>query len=144
MHRPPRPPGAPVLDSVLIGRIVLVGVLMLAGSFGLFLLTLERGGSMAEARTLAMNVFVAIEIVYLFSCRSLHLPLTQVAPFSNLWVWAGVGLQLALQMAITYWPPMNTAFATAPISPLAWAEIATIAAVSLAIVEFAKRSVAAK
>jgi cation-transporting ATPase F len=139
MRRPPRPPGAPVLDGVLIGRIVLVGVLMLAGSFGLFLLALERGQEMAEARTVAMNVFVAIEIVYLFSCRSLRLPLNAVPLFSNPWIWAGVGLQLALQMAITYWPPMNIAFATAPIDVRAWVEIAFIAGLSMLSIELFKR-----
>jgi magnesium-transporting ATPase (P-type) len=139
MHRPPRPPGSPVLDGVLIGRIVLVGILMLAGSFGMFLLAVERGQTIAEARTIAMNVFVAIEIVYLFNCRSLRLPVTAVAAFSNPWVWAGAGLQLLLQMAITYWGPLNAAFATAPISPRAWGEIAVIALVAMGIIELEKR-----
>ena len=139
MHRPPRPPGSPVLDGVLIGRIVLVGILMLAGSFGMFLLAVERGLPLPEARTIAMNVFVAIEIVYLFNCRSLRLPVTAVAAFSNPWVWAGAGLQLALQMAITYWAPLNAAFATAPISPRAWGEITVIALVAMCIIELEKR-----
>ena len=139
MHRPPRPPAAPVLDGVLIGRIVLVGVLMLAGSFGMFLLALDRGQPMAEARTIAMNVFVAIEMVYLFNCRSLRLPLTAVAPFSNPWVWAGAGVQLALQLAITYWSPMNLAFSTAPIDARAWGEITAIALVAMGIIEMEKR-----
>ena len=139
MRRPPRPPGAPVLDAVLIGRIVLVGVLMLAGSFGMFLLALDRGQTMAEARTIAMNIFVAIEIVYLFSCRSLRLPVTAINLFSNPWVWAGAGLQLALQMAITYWAPMNLAFSTAPIPLQAWGEITAIALVAMLVIEFEKR-----
>jgi len=139
MHRPPRPPGAPVLDAVLIERVVLVGILMLAGSFGMFMLALDRGQSMAEARTIAMNVFVAIEIVYLFNCRSLRLPVTAVDAFSNPWIWAGVGLQLALQMAITYWAPMNTAFSTAPIDARAWGEIVAIALLAMVVIEFEKR-----
>jgi magnesium-transporting ATPase (P-type) len=139
MHRPPRPPGAPVLDGVLIGRVILVGVLMLAGSFGMFLLALDRGQGMAEARTIAMNVFVAIEIVYLFSCRSLRLPVTAVAAFSNPWVWAGAGLQLLLQLAITYWAPLNAAFATAPIDARAWGEIALIALAAMMVIEVEKR-----
>jgi magnesium-transporting ATPase (P-type) len=139
MRRPPRPPGSRVLDAVLIERIVLVGILMLAGSFGMFLLALERGQAMAEARTIAMNVFVAIEIAYLFNCRSLRLPVTAVAAFSNPWVWAGAGLQLLLQLAITYWGPMNLAFSTAPIDARAWSEIAAIALVATVIIELEKR-----
>ena len=138
MRRPPRPPAAPVLDAVLIERVVLVGILMLAGSFGMFLLALGRGLAMAEARTIAMNVFVAIEIAYLFNCRSLRLPVTAVAAFSNPWAWAGAGLQLALQLAITYWAPLNAAFATAPIDGRAWAEIAAIALLAMGIIEFEK------
>jgi len=139
MRRPPRPPGARVLDTVLVERIVLVGLLMLAGSFGMFLLALDRGQGMAEARTIAMNVFVAIEIVYLFSCRSLRLPVTAINLFSNPWVWAGAGLQLALQMAITYWAPMNLAFSTAPIPLQAWGEISAIALVAMLVIEIEKR-----
>ncbi|MBL8478529.1 MAG: HAD-IC family P-type ATPase, partial [Sterolibacteriaceae bacterium] len=139
MHRPPRPPAAPVLDGVLVGRIVLVGVLMLAGSFGMFLLALERGQDMAQARTIAMNVFVAIEVVYLFSCRSLRLPVTAINAFSNPWVWAGAGLQILLQLAITYWAPLNVAFATTAIDARAWGEIAAIALAAMLVIEIEKR-----
>jgi hypothetical protein len=55
----------------LVWRIVLVSLLLLAGSFGIFLRELERGQSLAEARTVAINVFVVVEAMYLFNCRSL-------------------------------------------------------------------------
>jgi magnesium-transporting ATPase (P-type) len=135
MHRPPRPPAAPILDRVLIGRIVLVGLLMLAGSFGLFLLALERGQSLAEARSIAVNVFVMIELVYLFNCRSLARPLWRVAPFSNLWVWGGAASMLLLQLAFTYLPVFQQLFGTAPIGAQAWLEIAVVAVVALLVIE---------
>jgi magnesium-transporting ATPase (P-type) len=138
MRRPPRPPAAPILDGVLIGRVVLVGVLMLAGSFGLFLLALERGASLAEARSIAVNVFVAIEIVYLFNCRSLVRPVWAVAPFSNLWVWGGAGAMVVLQLAFTYLPVFQRVFGTAAIGLAAWGEIGAVALAALLINEAEK------
>jgi magnesium-transporting ATPase (P-type) len=138
MRRPPRPPAAPILDGVLVGRVVLVGILMLAGSFGLFLLALERGQSLAEARSIAVNVFVAIEIVYLFNCRSLVRPVWTVAPFSNPWVWGGAGAMVVLQAMFTYLPVFQQIFGTAAIGLRAWAEIAAVALAALLINEAEK------
>ncbi len=120
MRRPPRPPSAPILDRALVWRIVLVGVLLLLGSFGLFLLELDRGGTLAEARTVAANVFVMVELTYLFNCRSLTRSMFTVGLFSNRWVWVGAGIMLALQLAFTYLPLFNTLFGTAPIDARAW------------------------
>ncbi|MDP2794846.1 MAG: HAD-IC family P-type ATPase [Sulfurisoma sp.] len=139
MRRPPRPPALPILDGVLIERIVLVGALMLVGAFGLFLLALDAGRTMAEARTVAVNVFVAIEIVYLFNCRSLRKSLFALAPFSNPWVWWGAGAMAALQSAFTYWAPLNAAFATAPIGVSDWGNIAIVAVAAFFIIEGEKR-----
>jgi len=144
MRRPPRPPGASILDHRLVTRVLLVGALMLAASFGLFELTLARGQSLEVARTVAVNVFVAMEIAYLFNCRSLHLPITKMAAFSNPWIWWGVGLMLTLQLALTYWLPLATLFGTAPIGVRAWGEISVVALIVIIIVELEKRWLAAK
>jgi magnesium-transporting ATPase (P-type) len=134
MGRAPRPPGTPILDRVLVWRIVLVGMLLLIGAFGLFLLELERGGSLAEARTVAVNVFVMVELVYLFNCRSLTRSLLSVGPFSNRWVWAGVASMLGLQLVFTNLPLCNVVFQTAPIDARAWLGIVAFALASGAIV----------
>jgi magnesium-transporting ATPase (P-type) len=139
MQRPPRPPSAAVLDAALMGRTVLVGVLMLAGSFGLFQRALAEGRSLAEARTVAVNVFVMIESFYLFNCRSLTRPIWQLGWFSNPWVWAGIGATLALQALLTYLPTLQAPFGTAAIGPLDWLMIVGCGAIGMAVVGVEKR-----
>jgi magnesium-transporting ATPase (P-type) len=123
MNRPPRRLATPVLDGALIRRIVLVSVLLLGGAFGLFLRELEQGHSLAEARTVAVNVFVLVEMLYLFNCRSLTRPFWQIGVFSNPWFWGGLATMAALQLLLTYWPPLNAIFQTAPIGLAEWGEI---------------------
>jgi magnesium-transporting ATPase (P-type) len=134
MGRPPRPPATPVLDRALVSRIVLVGVLMLAGAFGLFQLATHQGRSLAEARTIAVNVFVMMEIAYLFNCRSLTQPFWRLGWFSNPWVWAGAGAMLALQLAFTYLPLFQKLFGTAAIGAIDWIPILLCGGAAMAMV----------
>ncbi|MBI5234913.1 MAG: cation-transporting P-type ATPase [Deltaproteobacteria bacterium] len=134
MTRPPRSPKAPILTRELIWRIFSVSALMLIGSFGLFRWELMRGASIAEARTVAVNVFVMVEIFYLFNCRSLTKSVLDIGLFSNPWVWAGVGGMLVLQALYTYLPAMNLMFHSAPISLEAWARILAVATIAFLVV----------
>ncbi|NLF52803.1 MAG: HAD-IC family P-type ATPase [Thauera phenolivorans] len=138
MRRPPRPPAAPILDRGLMLRILLVSLLMLGGAFGLFELAVHQDRTLEEARTLATNVFVAIETAYLFSCRSLDRAPWALDGFGNPWVWAGSLAMLALQIGFTYLPWANRIFQTTPLGAADWAMIAAIAASSFLIVEFQK------
>jgi len=138
MRRAPRRLETPVLDAALIRRIVLVSILLLAGSFGLFLWELEQGHSLPEARTVAVNVFVMVEMLYLFNCRSLSRSFWSLGLFSNLWVWAGVGSMALLQLLLTYWPPLNRVFQTAPIGWQAWGEIFAVAIASSLLIGLEK------
>ena len=120
MQRPPRPPDSQIITGQLVLRIVVVGALMLVGSFGLFTAALDSGASAAEARTLAVNAFIAMEIGYLFNCRSLHGSVWSVGWFSNRWIWVGIGSMLILQAGFTYLPAMNSIFGSAPLAITAW------------------------
>jgi magnesium-transporting ATPase (P-type) len=139
MRRPPRSPAAPILDRPLLARIVLVSVLLLVGAYGLFLLELRQGHSLAEARTVAVNVFVVVEMFYLFNCRSLTRSFVAVGIFSNPWVWVGSGLMLLLQLLLTYLPVMNRLFGTAPIGLAEWASIFLFGWLASLIVGIEKR-----
>ncbi len=139
MNRPPRRLATPVLDGALIRRIVLVSLLLLGGAFGLFLRELEQGHTLAEARTVAVNVFVLVEMLYLFNCRSLTRPFWQVGLFTNPWFWGGLAAMAVLQLLLTYWPPLNAAFHTAPIGLAEWGEIFAFAWLCALIVGVEKR-----
>ena len=139
MHRPPREPAAPILDARLVIRIVVVSVLMLTASFGLFLWHRDAGATLPEARTVAMNVFVMIETIYLLNCRSLTGSFWQVGAFSNRWVWIGMATMIVLQLAMTYLPIAHRVFDTAPIGWLAWGQIMVAAFFASAVVALEKR-----
>ncbi|MGK0395189.1 MAG: Ca2+-transporting ATPase [Candidatus Azotimanducaceae bacterium] len=120
MTRPPQPPGTAFLDGALLFRIALVSVLLCIGAFGLFEYELSVGSSDAEARTVAVAVFVIGEAFYLLNCRSLKLSFVEVGLWSNPWIWAGISGMAVLQLAFTYVPLMNIMFQTAPIGLDSW------------------------
>ncbi len=138
MRRPPRDPQMPLLTGELMGRIGLVGVILLIGAFGSFEWALNQGLSDDAARTVAVNVFVMVELFYLFNCRSLTKSMFQLGLWSNRWIVGGVSTMIALQLAFTYVPLMNRIFHSAPIGFDAWWRILLTAVVAYAVVGLEK------
>ncbi|MFD1659908.1 cation-transporting P-type ATPase [Streptomyces caeni] len=134
MQRPPRDPARPLLTGALVSRILLVSVLLVAGSWWLFAWERDTGAELAEARTAAVNLFVAVELLYLFSCRSLTRAVWRIGLLSNRWIIGGVLTQAAGQLALTYVPAMNRLFHTAPITGQAWLRVLGIAVLAALVV----------
>ena len=146
MLRKPRDPHEPILTRTLIERIFLVGIILLAGAFGLFWWFLQQGlaagktepHALAEARTVATNFFVFVQLFYMFNCRSLTKSILEVGLFSNPWIWLGGVLMIALQMGYTYLPVMNRLFDSAPIGCVPWIWIVGLALLGSVIVGLEK------
>jgi cation-transporting ATPase F len=119
MSRPPRPVNAPILDRALIIRTALVSAAMGAAAFGLFEYAEHEGLTLAQARTIAVNTIVIVDVGYLFACRSLRWPQWRIGFFSNWWVWGGAFAMLVVQLAFTELGIMNRLFHTEPL-PLKW------------------------
>ncbi len=134
MLRPPRDPRQPLLTRALVTRIVLVAGVMLLGAFWMFERELAVGGSVAQARTVAVNIFVMVEVFYLFNCRSLERSMFQLGVFTNRALTAGVAGMLLLQAAYTYLPAMNIAFQSAPIGWKEWGWIIVFSLLAYAVV----------
>ena len=88
----PYGPKTPIMTRPLMLRVGLVSLLMLAGTFGLFVWEQAvRGASISEARTIAVNVVVMVLVFYLFNCRSLTRSMLTLGVFSNPWILYGAG-----------------------------------------------------
>jgi cation-transporting P-type ATPase F len=140
MLRPPRDPTKPLLTGALIIRILLVSALLVGGTWWLYEWETRSGASIAEARTAALNLFVAVEAFYLFSCRSFTRSPWRIGMLSNRWIVGGVTVQAIGQLALTYLPVMNNAFQTAPISLDVWVRIFALATLASIVVAIDKRA----
>jgi len=138
MTRRPRDPESAILTKALIRRIFLVGLMLFAGSFGLFEWELYRGASISTARTAAVNVLVFGELVYLFNCRSLSYSMFSLGVFSNPPLFVGVATMVASQLLFTYLPAMQHVFGTARLGVTEWALIIAVGVVIYIVVEIEK------
>jgi Ca2+-transporting ATPase len=139
MRRPPRRPDKPLLTLPLMMRTLFVGTMMFAAGYGMFHWQLHIGSSEAVARTSAVTVFVVIEMLYLFNCRSLVYPLRHVGYWTNKWVFIGVGVMLTLQILFVHTPWMNRLFHTAALSLQDWSITVGIGLVVYVAVAIEKR-----
>ncbi|MCM2372857.1 HAD-IC family P-type ATPase [Rhodopirellula sp. ICT_H3.1] len=138
MRRPPRDPRAAILTGELLVRILLVSCVMLVGAFGSFEWAIGRGYSDTVARTVSVNVFVMVEVFYLFNCRSLTKSMFELGVLSNHWIGLGVVSMLMLQLAFTYLPIMNRIFHSAPLGWDSWWRILLTGLATYMIVGFEK------
>ncbi len=139
MDRPPRDPKRPLLTIALLMRTSMVSLIILGGSYWLFLWEMNMAGeTVMAARTAVINVIVLVEIAYLFNCRSLNHSFMTIGPFSNRWALVGALMMLGAQLLFTYTPLMNKLFHTAPLSVESWLRIATVAVISFIAVELEK------
>jgi potassium/sodium efflux P-type ATPase len=139
MKRPPRDAKEPILTKFLIWRVVFVSLILMAGTFGLFLYNRINGVSIEAARTIAVNALVFFEIFFLFAVRYLKATVfTREGFFGNGYVIGAVGAVIGLQMIFTYAGPMQKLFGTVPLEFRSWIAIIITSSLVLFLVEFEK------
>ena len=138
MKRPPRRPNSPILTKDLIIQISIVSVCILISAYGLFEWSIEDGRTVDQARTIAVNTIVMIEIFYLFNCRSLTKSVLKMGFFSNKLIFLGVTVMILLQISFTYIPVMNEIFQSKPIGIDSWLKIIGVSLITFLIIEIKK------
>ncbi len=139
MQRRPRNPREPLLSGFLIWRIAFVSLLLVIGVVGLHLWEAERGASLEEARTVAVNVLVVGEIFYLFNSRyTLASALSREGLLGNRYALLAVAVLVVMQALFNYWPPMQGLFGTAALDLAAWWRIIALGLLVFLVVEAEK------
>lgn len=135
MKRAPRDPKMPILSMEMVYQMLVVGVYMLIASYGMFNYTLLSGYSEEYARTVAVNIFVFIELFYLFNCKELQRSVFKTNIFNNLYLLVGVTLMALIQLSFTHLEFMNTIFKSEPLELFTWIQIIVISFGVMFIVE---------
>jgi Ca2+-transporting ATPase len=139
MEQRPRRLSDRVIDAEMWFFTILIGLTMALAT----LLTLDIGlpgglvegtGTVAEARTMAFTVLVFGQLFNAFNSRS---PARSAFRdlLTNRWLWAAVGVSVALQLLVIYVPFLNQAFGTQPLTLADWLACAAMASAVLWVSE---------
>ena len=135
MKRAPRNPKTPILTKEIISQMLVVGFYMLVASYGMFNYALSSGYSVEYARTVAVNIFVFIELFYLFNCKELQQSVFKTNIFNNRLLLIGVSLMALIQVAFTHTDFMNTIFKSESLDIGTWFQIIAISFSVMFVVE---------
>ncbi|MEA2017444.1 MAG: cation-transporting P-type ATPase [Campylobacterota bacterium] len=135
MERKPRDPKEPILTKHIIVQMIMVGFYMLIASYAMFNYAISSGYSVEYARTVAVNIFVFVELFYLFSCKELETSIFKTNIFNNKFLLLGVTLMAFFQITFTHASFMNTMFKSEGLDIETWIQIIVISFCVLFVVE---------
>lgn len=136
MQRPPRKPGAPIMDRIMLMRVAFVSLLIGGATILSFEYSLLQGMELNAARTMAVNTLVVAQAWYLFNSRFINASsLALERMFTNPGAIVSVGLLGLLQLGFVYLPFMNTWFGTTPLPLEAWGPPMAIGVLVFLIIE---------
>jgi Ca2+-transporting ATPase len=142
MRRPPRLPAEGVITRRMWAGIFLVGAVMAAGTLWVLDASLAGGlvsgaGDMRYAQTMAFTTLMLFQVFNVFNARSDEQSAFR-GLFHNPWLWATLGLSLALQAAVVYVPFLQHAFSTQSLGIGDWLRCAAVASSVLWLRELGK------
>jgi Ca2+-transporting ATPase len=142
MNVPPRSKSEAVITGRMWVGIFAVGIVMAAGT--LFVLDASLPGGLVEgtrdmryAQTMAFTTLMLFQLFNVFNARSDDASAFS-GLFTNVWLWAAVGLSLVLHVAVIYTPFLQQAFSTTSLSAADWLRCVAAASTVVWASELAK------
>ncbi|MFW9788760.1 MAG: cation-translocating P-type ATPase [Candidatus Thorarchaeota archaeon] len=143
MDRPPRKPGAKMMDRGMIGFIITAGFVAFVASVTVFMWSLWAYGGwipgltgpqlapvdwqsapwdyvLTHGRTAVFASVVCFELLFVWNCRDEYHPIWRTEIRGSKVLMGAVILSLLLTLLTIYFPPMAVIFQTVPLNPLDW------------------------
>ncbi|MEN8181663.1 MAG: HAD-IC family P-type ATPase [Myxococcota bacterium] len=138
-RRPPRSPTEGILTPRLLERMIVAGLVMAAGTLSIFLI--EGGANdqnLAYAQVAALTTMVVFQVFHVGNCRSNRRSAFALSPFSNRFLFFGVGASLLLHIGAMYFEPTQRLIRLQPLELETWMRIVGVALSIVLAVELHK------
>jgi magnesium-transporting ATPase (P-type) len=137
-RRPPRDPREGIIPRILLERLVLVGLVLAAGSLYMFTFELERGATLAYAQVTALTTLVMFQVFHVGNSRSDELSAFQKSPLANPVLFYGTVISLAVHIGAMYFPPTQLLLNLEPLSIDTWVRLTLVSLSVVVLVELHK------
>lgn len=137
-RRPPRPPNEGIMSRLLVQRTMLVGLVIACGVVWNYLIALQEGNPLENARTVAVTTMVFFQFFQAWNSRSERESIFRINPLSNRFLFASMLAAGLAQLAFIYAPPLQWVFRTVPLTATEWIRVLGVAATVVLVVELDK------
>jgi magnesium-transporting ATPase (P-type) len=138
MRRPPRPPDEGIFNRKMVTQSVLSGATMGAIAVAFWWTLMDAGVDEVSARNRLLLLFVLMQNVHVFNCRSEYESAFAV-PLSRNWVLAvGVPAALGVHVLAMHVPFMQPLLSVSPLGPADWIAPVAFALSVLVVMELYK------
>ncbi len=125
-----------IIDSIMIQRIIMMGLVMMLGS--IFMFDAYLGAGFVKASTITLTTLAVFQWFNIFNARFENKSIFTREIFSNLYVWGALLIVISLQLLAVYWGPLQSILRTTMLSLGDWVIIIGVSSSMIAIEEFRK------
>ena len=138
--RPPRPPGEPIFNKLMLERTIVGALVMGLVGYGLFHWAIDQGWEEGAARNALLLLMVLFENVHLFNCRSETRSAFALSPLKSPVLMVGMITAFSVHVICLYIPWGQLLLSTRPLGVDEWIMLLGLSLSILVVMELHKLS----
>jgi Ca2+-transporting ATPase len=138
LTRPPRKPSEPIFERGIIEHVLVAGSVMGLLAFATYLLLINQGTPVEEARNMTLMLMVLFGNIHALSSRSEERSLFQIRFFTNPFLLLAVPVAQVIHIGAMYTPGLSDVLQLSPITARQWLTLLGVASILLVAEEIHK------